>query len=367
MSKIEFMQGNMACCEGALAAGCNFFGGYPITPSTEIAELMAMRLPKRGGTFIQMEDEIASMGSIIGASWTGARAMTATSGPGFSLMMENIGYAVMTETPCVVVNIQRGGPSTGQPTMTAQGDMMQCRFGSHGDMATIAVVPSTVQEMYELTVKAFNLADRFRVPTFVMSDETIGHMRERITIPDSVEIIPRKPLMKGELPFAADDDGVPGFPQFGGGHRVHVTGLTHDERGYPNTTDPDVHEKLVTRLYHKVESKRHEIADYDAVNTEAEVVFVTYGPGARTVRQVLHDHPNECIGHLNLRIVWPFPEDTLKLFSNAKTFIVPELNLGQMAREVARHMSGQKVLSMPKIGGLIHTPAELYAAVEAER
>jgi 2-oxoglutarate ferredoxin oxidoreductase subunit alpha len=234
-------------------------------------------------------------------------------------------------------------------------------------MATIAVVPSTVQEMYELTVKAFNLADRFRVPTFVMSDETIGHMRERITIPDSVEIIPRKPLMKGELPFAADDDGVPGFPQFGGGHRVHVTGLTHDERGYPNTTDPDVHEKLVTRLYHKVESKRHEIADYDAVNTEAEVVFVTYGPGARTVRQVLHDHPNECIGHLNLRIVWPFPEDTLKLFSNAKTFIVPELNLGQMAREVARHMSGQKVLSMPKIGGLIHTPAELYAAVEAER
>ncbi len=207
------MQGNRACCEGALAAGCDFFGGYPpITPSTEVAELMALKLPKAGGTFIQMEDELASMGAIIGASWTGARSMTATSGPGFSLMMENIGYAVMTETPCVVVNIQRGGgPSTGQPTMSAQGDMMQCRFGSHGDMATIAVVPSTVQEMYDLTAKAFNLADRFRVPpTFVMSDETIGHMREKIVIPDAVDIVPRKPpLAEGKLPFEADEDGVP--------------------------------------------------------------------------------------------------------------------------------------------------------------
>ena len=172
---------------------------------------------------------------------------------------------------------------------------------------------------------------------------------------------------RGKLPFEPDEDGVPGFAQFGSGHRVHVTGLTHDERGYPDTTDPEVHEKLVKRLYNKVESKHHEIADYDAVNTEAETVFITYGPCARTVRQVLHDHPDECIGHLNLRIVWPFPEDTMKLFTNAKTFIVPELNLGQMVREVARHTTGEKVVSMPKIGGHIHTPAELYTAVEAEK
>jgi 2-oxoglutarate ferredoxin oxidoreductase subunit alpha len=208
------MQGNTACAEGALAAGCMFFGGYPITPSTEIAEHMAQKLPKKGGVFIQMEDEIASMASIIGASWTGARAMTATSGPGFSLMMENIGYAVMTETPCVVVNIQRGGPSTGQPTMAAQGDMLQCRFGSHGDYSVIALAPMNVQEMYELTVTAFNLADRFRVPVFLMADEIVGHMRERIIIPDSVDRVSRKTLARGALPFKGDPDDIPGFPEF---------------------------------------------------------------------------------------------------------------------------------------------------------
>ena len=212
MTRTEFWQGNTACAEGALAAGCNFFGGYPITPSTEVAEHMAAKLPKKGGVFIQMEDEIASMASIIGASWTGARAMTATSGPGFSLMMENIGFAAMTETPCVVVNVQRGGPSTGQPTMSAQGDMMQVRFGSHGDYAIIALCPASVQEMYELTVKAFNLADKYRVPVFLMADETIGHMREKILIPDKVERIGRKPFVPGTLPFRATDaDLIPGF------------------------------------------------------------------------------------------------------------------------------------------------------------
>lgn len=363
MTKLEFMQGNVACCEAALAAGCTFFGGYPITPSTEIAERMALKMPKKGGVFIQMEDEIASIGAVIGASWTGARAMTATSGPGFSLMMENLGYAVMTETPCVVVNIQRGGPSTGQPTMSAQGDMLQCRFGSHGDISTIALVPSTVQEMFDLTVKAFNLADRFRVPTFLMSDETIGHMREKISIPDSVEIIPRKEPKPGMLTYEAEEDMIPGFPTFGKGYRAHVTGLTHNERGYPDATNPELHEALVRRLVDKVESRRNEIADYDVVNPDAETVFITYGPSTRTVRQVLHDHPDENIGHLNLRIVWPFPEDTLKLFRNAKTFIVPELNLGQMAREIQRHVTGQHVLSMGRLGGTIHTPDELYDAV----
>ncbi|WOF15461.1 2-oxoacid:acceptor oxidoreductase subunit alpha [Methanoplanus sp. FWC-SCC4] len=363
MSRIEFMQGNIACAEGALAAGCSFFGGYPITPSTEIAEHMAKKLPKLGRTFIQMEDEIASISAIIGASWTGARAMTATSGPGFSLMMENLGYAIMTETPCVIVNIQRGGPSTGQPTMSAQGDMMQCRFGSHGDISIIALTPSSVQEMYELTVKAFNLADRFRCPVFVMSDETIGHMRERITIPDEVEITQRKPLLKGRLPFEPEDDMIPGFPVFGEGHRVHVTGLTHDMRGYPDTTNHETHATLVKRLVNKIESKKYEIADYDLVNPEAEVVFVTYGPATRTVRQLMKNRSDLKIGHLNLRMVWPFPEKLLYEFENAKAFIVPEMNLGQISREVERH-TDVRVVSVPKIGGEIHTTEELLKAME---
>ncbi|KQC04308.1 MAG: 2-oxoglutarate ferredoxin oxidoreductase subunit alpha [Methanoculleus sp. SDB] len=366
MTKIEFMQGNTACAEAALAAGCRFFGGYPITPSTEIAEHMARRLPKMDGVFVQMEDEIGSIAAVIGASWTGARAMTATSGPGFSLMMENIGYAAMTETPCVIINIQRGGPSTGQPTMAAQGDMLQCRFGSHGDYSTIALCPASVQEMYDLTVKAFNLADRFRIPVFVMSDEVVGHMRERIEIPDTVKVVPRRPLEPGVLPFTAGDDGVPGFPEFGKGYGVHVTGLTHDERGYPEATDPALHAALVKRLVRKVEDARHAIADVTLVNPEAEIVFVTYGPPTRTVWQVLHDNPEKAFGHLQLRIVWPFPEDMLAEFPHARAFIVPEMNFGQIAREIERHTCAA-VLSVPKLGGELHTPDELLAVAEAFR
>ena len=357
------MQGNIACAEGALAAGCTFFGGYPITPSTEVAEHMAKEMPGLVRTFIQMEDEIASISSLIGASWTGAKTMTATSGPGFSLMMENIGYAVMTETPLVIVNIQRGGPSTGQPTMSAQGDMMQCRFGSHGDFSIIALTPSTVQEMYELTVKAFNLSERFRCPVFVMSDETIGHMRERVIIPDSVETEYRKPPEIGKLPFEADSTLIPGFPVFGQGHRVHVTGLTHNEKGYPDTNDHETHEKLVKRLVWKVESKRHEIADYDIENTSSEIVFLTYGPATRTVRQIIKDRPDLNIGHINLRIVWPFPEEVLSKFKSANVFIIPEMNLGQIAREVGRH-TNVPIHSLPKIGGEMHNPKELIHAVE---
>ena len=366
MSRTEFMQGNAACAEGALAAGCRFFGGYPITPSTEIAEAMARKLPKAGGVFISMEDELASIAAVIGAAWTGARAMTATSGPGFSLMMENIGYAVMTETPCVVVNIQRGGPSTGQPTRAAQGDMLQCRFGSHGDYSTIALTPNSVQEMFDLTAKAFDLADRYRVPTFVMSDEIVGHMRERVTIPDAVEIERPRPLAEGALPFEGGDDGTPGFAPFGSGRSIHVTGLTHDERGYPDTTDPEAHDRLVRRLVAKVESARRDIADYEVVNPDAETVFVTYGPPSRTVEQVMRDRPDDSIGHLRLRVVWPFPEFALKVFPNAKVFLMPELNMGQMVREVQRHVD-QPVVSIPKIGGELHTPAELVRALEAHR
>ncbi len=357
------MQGNIACAEGALAAGCRFFGGYPITPSTEVAEHMAIRLPKLGGTYIQMEDEIAGIASVIGASWTGARAMTATSGPGFSLMMENVGFAVMTETPCVLVNIQRGGPSTGQPTMAAQGDMLQCRFGSHGDYSMIALCPSSVQEMYDLTVRAFNLADRFRVPVFLMADEIIGHMREVILIPDSVPLETRQPLAPGALPFQGGEDGVPGFPVFGSGHRVHVTGLTHDERGYPATTNPGVHARLVERLAGKVEDKRHEIADTLVQNPDADVVFLSYGAPSRSVDQALADTQDRRIGHLRFRTVWPFPEKELLRFPNARVFIFPELNLGQVSREVQRH-TDLEVVSVPCLGGDLHSPGSLRETAE---
>lgn len=366
MTKLEFMQGNTASAEGAIAAGCRFFGGYPITPSTEVAEAMARRMPKIGGVFVQMEDEIASIAAVIGASWTGKKAMTSTSGPGFSLMLENIGFALMTETPLVIVNVQRGGPSTGQPTMSAQGDMLQCRFGSHGDMAVIALAPDSVQEMYDLTVKAFNLAERFRCPAFLMADEIIGHMRERIELPDHVDVVDRRPLESGHLPYEAGEDGVPGFPVFGTGHRVHVTGLTHDERGYPVTTDPVLHEALVRRLVGKVENARREIADYRVTNPDAEVVFVCYGSPARAVQQVVADHPDLGLGILRLRLVWPFPEHALAEFPNARVFLVPEQNLGQVAREVERHVL-VPVVSVPKLGGELHTPAELLRAIEEAR
>jgi 2-oxoglutarate ferredoxin oxidoreductase subunit alpha len=327
---------------------------------------MAAKLPKKGGVFIQMEDEIASMASIIGASWTGARAMTATSGPGFSLMMENIRFAIMTDTPCVVVNIQRGGPSTGQPTMSAQGDMMQARFGSHGDIAIIALSPATVQEMYELTAKAFNLADKYRVPVFVMSDETIGHMREKVIIPDKVERVERKPFVAGSPPFrATDPDLIPGFPLFGTGQHVHVTGLTHDERGYPCATNPGLHMALVKRLVDKIENARDEMADYEVINPDAEQVFVAYGAPVRTVLQVMHDRKDPNIGFLRIRTVWPFPEKALAKFKNAKRFLLPEMNLGQIAREIERHTC-VPVKCIPKLGGELHTPSELVAALEAQ-
>jgi 2-oxoglutarate ferredoxin oxidoreductase subunit alpha len=362
LTKLEFWQGNTACAEGALAAGCSFFGGYPITPSTEVAEHMAAKLPKRSGVFVQMEDEIASMAAIIGASWTGARAMTATSGPGFSLMMENIGFAAMTETPCVIVNIQRGGPSTGQPTMAAQGDMLQCRFGSHGDYSIIALCPASVQEMYELTAKAFDLADRYRVPVFLMADEIVGHMREKITVPDSVPKVPRKEMEKGVLPFHPDDNLVPGFATFGKGHGVHVTGLTHDERGYPCATNVRLHHNLVKRLVDKVENARRDIADFDVINPDAEQVFVAYGAPVRTVQQVLYDRPDTETGFLRLRTVWPFPEFALAQFKNARRFLVPELNFGQIAREIERH-TRVPVISIPKLGGDLHLPSELVAVL----
>jgi 2-oxoglutarate ferredoxin oxidoreductase subunit alpha len=248
--------------------------------------------------------------------------------------------------------------------MAAQGDMMQCRFGSHGDYSVIALCPSSVQEMYELTARAFNLADKYRVPVFLMADEVVGHMREKIIIPDSVEQVVRKALVRGTHPFKADSDRIPGFPQFGKGYGVHVTGLTHDERGYPCATNPKVHETLVMRLVDKIESARREIADYDIVNPDAEQVFITYGAPVRTVQQIMHDHPGRNIGFLRLRTVWPFPEFALGEFRQARHFLVPEMNLGQIAREIERHVR-IPVISLPKLGGEVHTPSELLAALEA--
>ncbi|MDO5844809.1 MAG: 2-oxoacid:acceptor oxidoreductase subunit alpha [Methanocorpusculum sp.] len=361
--KTEFYNGNTACAEGAIAAGCRFFAGYPITPSTEIAERMALRMPKINGNFIQMEDELASMAAIIGASWAGARSMTATSGPGFSLMMENIGYAAMTETPCVVVNVQRGGPSTGQPTMAAQGDMLQARYGSHGDYSIIALAPSSVQEMFDLTVKAFNLADKFRTPVFLMADETIGHMREKVTLHENVEIIPRRELTEGELPCAPDENGICGFGTFGNGHNIHITGLTHNEKGYPATDSAELHERMVRRQVDKIEKHRAELTDVDIINPDAETVFVSYGAPTRTVRQLMADMPDK-FGHMNMRIVWPFPDAELEKFKNVKTFIVPEMNLGQMAKEL-RQYTNVPIVTAAKLGGALHTTEELLKAVSA--
>jgi 2-oxoglutarate ferredoxin oxidoreductase subunit alpha len=325
---------------------------------------MAAKLPKKGGVFIQMEDEIAGIASTIGAAWTGARSMTATSGPGFSLMMENIGFAIMTETPCVIVNVQRGGPSTGQPTMSAQGDMLQVRFGSHGDIAIIALCPATVQEMFELTAKAFNLADKYRVPVFLMADETIGHMREKIIVPDTVERVGRKLSVPGTPPFrVTDPDLVPAFPTFGTGQHVHVTGLTHDERGYPAATNPPLHMALVKRLVDKIENARDEMADYEIINPDAEQVFVAYGAPVRTVLQMMHDRKDPNIGFFRIRTVWPFPEKALAEFKNAKRFLIPEMNLGQISREIERHVC-VPVRSIPKIGGELHTVQDLIRALE---
>lgn len=369
-----FVQGNEACALGALAAGCTFFAGYPITPSTEIAEVMSRKLPEIGGHFIQMEDEIAAVGAIIGASWAGQKVVTATSGPGISLMQENIGYAVMTETPIVIINMQRGSPSTGQPTRSAQADMMQTRWGSHGDYETITLAPSSVQECFDYTVKAFNLAEKYRCPVFVMADEIVGHMREKITIPENVEIIPRQMPEKQEnyLPYDAPENGTTPMPSFGQGYNIHVTGLTHDERGYPSTDDDETHTKLVTRLCDKIIKNTSEIASIESEYIDdAETIVLSYGIPSRSaltaVKQARQN--NQKVGYIKLGVVWPFPEEILlNLTKNAERIIVPELNLGQIYLEVDRVLGKHaKVELLPKIGGALHTPTEILEKIMGDK
>ena len=370
MSQEFFIQGNEACAKGALRAGCRFFAGYPITPSTEVAETLARELPKVGGSFVQMEDEIASVGAIIGGSWGGTKSMTATSGPGLSLMQENIGYAFISETPIVIVDVQRGSPSTGQPTMAAQGDMMQARWGSHGDYEPIALSPSSVQEFFDFTIKAFNLAEQFRTPVFVMADEIIGHMREKIVVEDDIEIIPRQmPEDKDNyLPFKNVENGTNPMPAFGEGFNIHVTGLTHDERGYPDTNDPETHNDLVQRLCDKVLNNRDKICSVKSKSCEdADIIIISYGAPVRSAIEAVSVARSEGkkVGYIKLDTPWPFPEEEIKnLSSNASDIIVAEMNLGQMYYEVDRVLPNDvNIHLIGKIGGLMPTPDEILSKI----
>ena len=367
MAEESFVQGNEACAKGAIAAGCRFFAGYPITPSTEIAENLSIELPKVGGSFVQMEDEIASAGAIIGASWGGAKSMTATSGPGISLMQENIGYAFMTETPMVIVNVQRGSPSTAQPTMAAQADMMQARWGSHGDYEPIALSPSSVQEFFDFTIKAFNLAEEYRVPVFVMADEVIGHMREKITIPDEIEIVARTRPEKTDdyLPFKHVENGTTPMPAFGDGFDVHITGLTHDERGYPDTNTPETHETLIKRICNKVLMNRDKICSVQSKNCEdADVVIISYGAPVRSVVEAV-GKTDKKVGYIKIDTPWPFPvEQIQELTANASDVLVVEMNLGQMYYEVDRVINDKNVHLLGKIGGLLPTPDEILDEID---
>ena len=373
LTGIHFLSGNYACVEGAIAAGCRFYAGYPITPSNEIAERMSFRIAQVGGIYIQMEDELGSMAALVGASWGGAKSMTATSGPGFSLMQENIGLAAMTETPCVVVNVQRGGPSTGLPTLVGQADVMQARWGSHGDYEIIALAPASSQECFDFTIKAFNLAERWRVPVIVLMDEVVGHMWERVIIPpkEEIKLISRKrPTIppKDFLPFKAGKDLVPEMPIAGEGYRVHVTGLTHDEKGYPAMNDK-AHNKLVTRLVDKIRKNASEIIEIEEIYTEdAEVILVSFGISARICRYILDQARKRGlkVGLLRLITVWPFPEERIrKLAEHIRAFVVVEINLGQIVFEVERAAGGQcDTFLIPHAGGHIHDPQKVWERVK---
>jgi len=366
-----FVHGDWACAEGAIAAGCRFYAAYPITPASEIAERMALRLPQVGGGFVQFEDELGAMASVVGASYAGAKAMTATSGPGLSLMQENIGLAVMTEAPCVVVDVMRGGPSTGQPTKAGQGEMMQCRWGSHGDYEIISLVPSSVQEVFDLTVRAFNLSEQYRVPAFVMIDGILGHMYERIVIPGpgDIKVVGRKkPNQPPDEynPFEAGDDLVPPMACFGEGYHFYSTGLTHDERGYPDMSI-EAQEKLIRRLCDKIRMNEDEIIKTEELCVEdAEILVVAYGLPARSAMKAVKMAKEEGIraGLLRLVTVWPFPTKILeKLSERLKAVIVLEMNYGQLVREVERAVRPTPVTFLPKLGEEPHRPDEILSSI----
>jgi len=377
LTGIHFIDGDQAACEGALAAGCRFAAGYPITPSTEVVERFAGRVPLVGGVFIQLEDELASSIAIQGAAWAGKKVMTVTSGPGLSLMMEHVGFAAFTETPCVFVDVQRGGPSTGLPTAPAQADMMQVRWGSHGDYPMIALSPNSPQECFDLMIEAFNLAEEYRVPVFFMMDEVVGHMIERVEIPEAseIEVTERKwtdKKGKDYLPYEADESLVPAMTKAGDGHRIHITGLTHDERGYP-VMNASTQDKLLKRLLGKIEINRDKLVDIREDGVEgADVVVVSFGITSRVAGAAVEmARANGVkVGHLRMIITWPFPSKRIKeLAQTVKAFIVPELNMGQMVIEVERAVvSDAEVISIPHAGGTVHEPEVILEKImEAAR
>lgn len=368
----HFLNGDTACAEGALACGCTFFAGYPITPATEVAEAMALRLPEVGGVYIQMEDELASMNAILGASSAGAKSMTSTSGPGFSLMMENLGLGIMMEVPCVVVNIQRGGPSTGLPTMVGQQDMMQARWGSHGDYEIIAICPSSPQEMFNYTIKAFNLSEKYRIPVLIMADEIVGHMTEKVVIPDEdqIKVINRvKPKVQPNefIMYKTNGTLIPPMANAGEGYKVITTGLTHDEKGYPDMSS-EAHEKLIKRLCDKIKLNTNDIIEIEQrYCDDADIIIVAYGTPARSALSAVKMARTEGIkaGLLRLITVWPFPEELIYDFGKqVKSIIVPEINNGQIVREVERCVKGTcNVVHIPAFAR-IHTPTEILTEIK---
>ena len=349
--------GNIACAEGAIRAGCRFFAGYPITPASEISHHISGELPKVGGIFMQMEDEIASIASIIGASWAGAKSMTATSGPGYDLMMENVGYAHMTETPLVLVNVQRSGPSTGQSTDPSQQDIYQAKYGSHGDYEVIAITPWSVQEMFDFTVRAFNLAETYRTPVMLMSDGLIGHIKEKLLVPEKVEVVNRKkPTSKYCTPWGTDDPSlVPEMPAFGEGHRLLVTGSTHRPDGVRNFA-PEYHQKIVYRIRDKILNAEPKIRDIHTEHIDdANLAVLSFGASARPSIEAVEQARKQGIraGLYRLKTIWPFPEDPVReLADQADTIIVVEMNVGKLVKEVERVVCGKaKVVSLGKVGG----------------
>jgi 2-oxoglutarate ferredoxin oxidoreductase subunit alpha len=368
----HFFNGDAACAEGAIVAGCRFFAGYPITPATEIAEHLARRLPEVGGVFIQMEDEIAAMAAVLGASCAGAKSMTATSGPGFSLMMENLGLGIVMETPCVVVDVQRAGPSTGLPTQCGQGDMMQARWGSHGHYETIALAPASPQEFFQITVTAFNLSETYRLPVLIMADEVVGHLSERVVIPDPSQMrLQSRPRPKGRKdrfrPFRPSLNGVAPMAHAGEGYNVHFTGLTHDDRGYP-AMNTQAHAEMVSRLTEKITGNLDKIISVQRYRLEdAEVALISYGISSRSSFAAVDEARELGIkaGLLRLVTVWPFPDDAIReLAKQVKCLITVELNLGQIHLEVQRCAGGMApVFLVGHAGGTILTPARILETI----
>ena len=353
-----YFSGNEAVAEGAIAAGCRYYAGYPITPSSEIMERISLRFKEINGVFAQMEDEIASICSVIGAVWAGAKAMTATSGPGFSLMQEGIGYAALTETPLVIVDIQRAGPGTGQATRVASGDLMQAKWGSHGDYHIIALSPWSVQEMYDEAIEAFNLAEQYRVPVFMMGEEAIGHLREGIDVKAKVKVVSRR-KRPGTPPFGTAQNGaVSPMPAFGEGERLLVTGSTHDEFGFRKTDDPLVHSKLVNRINDKILSKRESIIKTESYHLQdADVIVVSYGFTARSCLFAIDQLRKEGkqVGLLRLKTIWPFADRIIyEISRNAKKIFVPEMNRGQIVGEIMKYATCEIIPYSQTDGEIIH-------------